>query len=307
MVLESLVSPVEAEKRPLQMLILGFIYASIAMFLSLWIFYEYSSLVMVFLTVFASVPIVYNTIKLEEKKDESETSEGMLLKEHARALEVFIFLFLGFSLAYALWFVFAVKIIVAFNFIAAMISKVLPFVDFHIDPEHTRQTLFTTQIDTFNSINTKAVGFAATLGKFTEILSNNMRVLVFCIMFSFIYGLGAIFILAWNASVIGAAIGLYIQQRLAELTATGITGAATIMQIFMYGFLRYSLHGILEIFAYFVGGLAGGIISVAVIRHNFGTRKFEKILWDSSYLILISMGVLVVAAFVEVWITPLIF
>ena len=71
--------------------------------------------------------------------------------------------------------------------------------------------------------------------------------------------------------------------------------------------LKYSLHGLLEILAYFVGGLAGGIISVAVIRHNFGTRKFERILWDASDLIIISVVVLVVAAILEVWVTPMVF
>jgi len=291
MVLESLTNPIRAEKRPIQMAILGFLYANVAIMLSLWIFYEYSSLVMVFLTVFASVPIVYNTIKLEEKKDEQEDSEIKLLEEHSKALKVFVFLFIGFAVSFALWYVFLSS-----------------FSDFLGLPEDVTETLFSTQVETFNSINAQATGMAARFGEFTKILFNNVRVLIFCILFSFIYGLGAIFILAWNASVIGAAIGMYIKKNIAALASTtGFVKVAGYLQIYTIGFLKYSLHGVLEILAYFVGGLAGGIISVAVIRHNFGTRKFERILWDASDLIIISVVILVVAAFVEVWITPVVF
>ena len=64
---------------------------------------------------------------------------------------------------------------------------------------------------------------------------------------------------------------------------------------------------ILEILAYFVAGLAGGIISSAVIRHDFGTKKYEKIILDSAVLLLISVVMIVVAAFLEVYVTPMFF
>jgi len=56
--------------------------------------------------------------------------------------------------------------------------------------------------------------------------------------------------------------------------------------------------------AYFVAGLAGGIISIALIKHNF---KEDKVFIDALDLILISLGILVVAGFVEVFVTPLFF
>jgi stage II sporulation protein M len=66
-------------------------------------------------------------------------------------------------------------------------------------------------------------------------------------------------------------------------------------------------HGIFEISAYFVAGLAGGIISIAVIRHDFGTKRFNHILLDSVDLILVSILFLLVAALIEVFITPVLF
>jgi uncharacterized membrane protein SpoIIM required for sporulation len=67
------------------------------------------------------------------------------------------------------------------------------------------------------------------------------------------------------------------------------------------------IHGIPEILAYFIGGLAAGIVSIAVIRHDFKSDKFRHILLDSADLILLSLGVLIVAALIEVFITPVLF
>jgi uncharacterized membrane protein SpoIIM required for sporulation len=290
MVLEALLSPIKAEKHPAIMILLGMLYASMAIVLSIWIFSKYSSLVMVFLTSLAAGPIVYSTIKLEERKDEEMFGESLLLREHSRALMAFMYLFIGFSIAFALWYLF------------------IPVISG--DGSTTNHQLFQSQIDTIKSINTRAavIGMAAHTGRFMDILLNNLNVLIFCILFSLIYGLGAIFILAWNASVIGAAIGIYIEREVATIAGSvGFVKLSALIQIYAVGFLKYSLHGPMEILGYFIGGLAGGIVSVAVVRHTFGTKKFEIILIDAADLVMLSVGVLVLAAVVEVWITPIVF
>ena len=303
MVVESLTNPVSAEKRPYQMMLLGFLYSSVAIFFSLWIFYEYSSLIMVFLTVFACVPIVYNTIKLEESKDEGKCTERALLREHCKALWAFMFLFLGITAGAVLWYVFLPNI----GVIVSKIPIISDMFSFLSQPD-AREVLFSTQMETFQSIQSGNVGMVAKMGNLKTILLNNLNVLMFCIVFSFVYGLGAIFILTWNATVIGVAIGKFITEGLARLTeASLVAKTAGYMQVFSIGFLKYLPHGVLEILAYFVGGLSGGIISVAVIKHRLGTNKFEKILLDSSDLLLIAVGLLIVAAFVEVYVTPVIF
>lgn len=137
---------------------------------------------------------------------------------------------------------------------------------------------------------------------------NNLQVLSLSIIFSFVFGAGAIFILTWNASVIGAAIGNFIRGNIEVLEATG--GFSVLCaQFFLYnfGFLRYVIHGIPEILAYFVGALAGGVIAIAVIRHDFLSNKFEKVVLDSADLILIAIGLLFVAGLLEVFVTPYVF
>jgi len=285
MVLESLTNPFNAEKRPSSLIFLGFLYSSLAAFLSLWIFRQYSSLIVVFLTTMAAVPLIYNIIKMEEEKDLTDLNEHFLFKEHTKALKAFMFLFLGITLALSFWYV--------------------------VLPSGTISILFESQSSTINAINSPNMVSAkasSSLNVFFHIFSNNLKVLVFCILFSFLYGVGAIFILTWNASVVSTAIGNYIRSGIASIAAMG--GAlkiASYFKVISLGLFKYSIHGIPEIFAYFMAGLAGGIISIAVIRHDFGTRKFEHIVLDSADLILVSLLILFIAALLEVYVTPVIF
>jgi len=132
--------------------------------------------------------------------------------------------------------------------------------------------------------------------------------MIFCIMFAFLFGAGAIFILTWNASVIAAAIGTFVRNNAASYAESAGLGQLTgYLHIGSLGLMRYMIHGIPEILAYFTAGLAGGIISVAVIRHDFGSKNFNKILYDSMDLIVIAIFVLFIAALIEVFITPVLF
>ena len=286
MVLESLINPRKAEGKPWETFFIGIIYSSVAIFLSLWIFKDYASLVMVFLTVTASVPLMYNIILFEEEKDKEIQDEKVLVKEHWKAISVFIFLFLGFLVSYTFWYT--------------------------VLPSTTVENVFEVQIKTIDNINAGVTAVITGKGVynnfFNSIVSNNIKVMIFCILFSFLFGAGAIFILTWNASVIAAAIGSFIRENIASLaTNQGWSNITGYFYIGSSGFLRYLIHGIPEITAYFLAGLAGGIISVAVIRHDFGSDKFRKIIVDSLDLIILSFMVLFAAAIIEVFITPLLF
>ncbi|MEK6800615.1 MAG: stage II sporulation protein M, partial [Nanoarchaeota archaeon] len=70
---------------------------------------------------------------------------------------------------------------------------------------------------------------------------------------------------------------------------------------------RFFIHGLPEIAAYFIVALAGGIVSVAVIRHEIGTEKFWEVLQDSLNLIILAIVVLFLAALLEVFVTPVLF
>ncbi|MFC1801668.1 stage II sporulation protein M [Nanoarchaeota archaeon] len=282
MVLESLINPFNAKHKPWETFFLGLFYSSIALFLSFWVFPEYSSLIMVFLITLACVPLLYFTMRHEEEINFKFKNNFKILKEHGKVFTFLILLFLGFTVALTLWYVFL--------------------------PSTMVETLFSSQTTTIANINNQISGNSVQFDIFLKILLNNVRVLIFCVLFAFLYGVGAIFILTWNASVIAAAMGNFIRQNLAHYAqAVGLGKLAGYFHIFSMGFLRYAIHGIPEVLAYFVGGLAGGIISVAVIKHDVFKEKREKVIFDASELILIALAILVIAGLLEVYVTPALF
>ena len=287
MVLESLTTPQKAEKSPWDLIFIGAMYAAVGVFLAIWVFKDEASIVMVLLTVIATVPLVFNTMQYEEEKDSIVAKERTLLKEHAKALTFFTFMFVGFVLAFSFAYIFL--------------------------PDGLVKDIFDAQLITIQNINSRVSGNVdgATIGSgtlFLQILANNLKVLLFCLFFSFFYGAGSIFILTWNASVISAAIGTFFREKISLYAqAAGMAKVGGYFHIYSLSLLRYFIHGIPEIFGYFIGGLAGGIISVAVIRHDFGTPLFNKVVSDSLYLIFLAVFVLIIAALIEVYVTPAFF
>src|SRR3989338_1848023 len=279
MFLESLITPKGAERHPLTLFLFGLLYSSIAIFLGLWIFRDQASLVVVFLTVFACIPLMVKTMRYEEKKDLMFKKEVSMLVHHKRVINYFIFLFLGIVFGYSLWFL--------------------------LLPPTTVQTLFSTQLVTINAINNRVTGDATSTALFFGILMNNLKVMLFCLFFAFFYGAGAIFILTWNASVIAAAIGSFVRNNIGEYAnQLGLIKISGYMHIFSLGLLRYLTHGLFEILAYFIAGIAGSLISVAVIRHNVFDENFNKVLKDAGWLMVIALIVLLLAGLVEVYVTP---
>jgi len=282
MVFEALTSPKGAEQHPLRLFFIGFIYAIIAVVFSLWIFREYSSLIMVFLTVVVTIPLMYSTFIYEEKRDFTEDTEELgLLEEHGKAISFLTFLFLGILVAFSLCYIF------------------LPF--------DLVNMMFDAQIATIKSINADASSIHYGYTVFLDIFFNNIRVLLFCLLFSFFYGAGAIFILTWNASVISVAIGSFVRNRLADFVSASFPGVFGYFHLFSIGIMRYMTHGVFEIVAYFIGALGGGILSAAIINKDIETNKFNKIMIDVVTLVLVAIVILIFAAFIEVYITPILF
>jgi uncharacterized membrane protein SpoIIM required for sporulation len=279
MVLESFVNPFVLKRKPWEMFIAGFFYSIIALFISYLIFQEISGILMVFLIVLATLPILYTTIKQEEEIDLKYQREWNMLREHSRVITFLIFLFFGITAALVLCYV--------------------------LLPTSMTQIIFSLQNKAIHEVNTNIVGHITAFGLFQKILLNNLKVLFFCLSFAFLYGTGAIFILTWNASVIATAIGNLMKTKLAQATSfMGLSAISSYFSITAFSFLRYMTHGIFEITAYFVAGLAGGIVSVAVIKHNFDN---DKILFDVTELIILSLALLVIASLIEVFITPQLF
>ena len=283
MVLEALFNPFSVKKKPWQMFFAGFIYSVVGLLLSYFVFQQISGILTVFLIVMATLPMVYTAIKNEEELELHTTQEWFLLKEHTKVLIYLMVLFLGITFGLVLLYVFLPQ----------------PMVD----------TVFVLQeqaiMNVNNNIKGNITGGITSVDILLKIFMNNLKVLFFCIVFSFLYGAGALFILTWNASVIATAMGTLFKTEIGKIvTLTGFTGAASYFGVATFSFFRYMTHGVLEIAAYFVAGLAGGIISIALIKHDLTN---DQVLIDALDLVLISLGLLMVASIVEVYVTPLLF
>ena len=292
MVLESILDPAKAEKKPHYMIILGFILTLLGALIGYRFFPSQASMIVVAFIAIGATPLMYRIIKHEEQKDLQDLPQRILLEEHWKALKAFMYLFLGITLATALLYI-----------VLPLGVETKVFETQHQEFERITRGTPTAQV-TQEQITTRE----SNMQRFTRIFFNNITVLLIAIVFSFIYGAGAIFVLTWNATVIGVAIGYFIRHNIALYAEqAGLTKIANYFAVISIGLTQYLIHGFFEILGFFVGALAGGIISVAIIRHDLQTAKFEHIILDAADLLLIAVGLIFFAAILEVWITPLIF
>jgi len=292
MVLENIISPEGVRKNPKNMLVLGVLYTIIAIVLAYFIFPSDPSLSIIFLTTIAALPLLIHVLE-DETAEEIHYIEKVkdlpLIGKHLDVFLVFAFLFFGFLICFLIVYIFA--------------------------PASLNNLFFSKQIETIQSIlgptgffgadiNTAAT-FSAEEG-LKIIMLNNFKVLLFSLLFSFLYGAGAIFILSWNASVLAVAMGNFIKTKIADLGAlTGLDLFSAYFQAGSLSLLKYMMHGIPELSAYFLGAVAGGIISAAVVRSDYRDSKFYDILLDSVDLIALASLLLIIGALIEVSITPM--
>ncbi|MDP3992245.1 MAG: stage II sporulation protein M [Candidatus Pacearchaeota archaeon] len=280
--LESMFNPRRLEKGPWKMFFIGIVYASLSLLLVKWFFArdvvlsQYSGLIVVTFCVMFSIPFMYFIIRQEEAEDEEVFGLLSVWKIHKDAIYAFLWLFFGFIVAFAFWYIILQD-----------------------------STLFNAQIETYCAINNPGsidscvqryafsqTGAATKELRFLSIIENNVYVMIFTLIFSLIFGAGAIFVLAWNASVISAAISIFAGNKVLDIPL---------------GISRYMIHGFPEIAAYFITALAGGIFGVGIIRNGVGGKRFLHVIENTAILLFIALIILILAAVVEVYLTPVLF
>jgi uncharacterized membrane protein SpoIIM required for sporulation len=268
MVLESLINPNLTIKKSLALGGVGFLYAIIAGIVAYVMFEPYASIVMVFLTVIACAPFMYALVQREGETDVSLKNERSFLTEYGIVTKGLVILFVGITLGYLTLFLTA--------------------------PQAVQSHMFDAQQSTITAIN----GRVTVSGMFFDIFTNNMQVLAISILFSLLYGIGAITIILWNSSVIATALGNFMHLHQTQVTFGGA---------FLWGITRYFIHGIPEMAGYMVAGLAGGILSVAIMHYGWGTKQSKKVMWDALQLIVLAALLIFIGALIESTITPMLY
>ncbi len=257
MVLESMMNPKNAEDKPWHVFFIAVAYSLISMYFANQIFPSQASILTISLITIVFVPFFQKLFEIEEEAEDEAArgKSGDLFARHEKIIYVFSAFFMG------------VVVAVAFS------SLFMP------------ESTFSLQDETLRGFS----GMASGSGAFSTFFINNSQVMILTFILSMMFGAGAVFILAWNASVIGVYAGNFMQ----------VAGNGALLYGVPLSLSSIALHGIPEILAYFVAGLAGGILSVGVIRERFLSKEFKKIFKDSVALLMAAEFLVVVGAWLE--------
>ena len=265
--LESLLRPKKAEKSPWDVFFIAAMFSFVGIGFALQIFPAQASVFSICLITIMFMPFFQKLFELEEKKDYK--LHNNIIARHKKLFYVFGMFFLG--------------LIVAMSFIYVFFPNARP--------------AFEMQEDWYRSQGKTITGQASANESLATFFVNNTQVLLMMFILSTMFGAGAIFILAWNASVIAVYVGFVINSFI----RSGISPEIAYVLGVPAGLGSIALHGIPEIAAYFVAALAGGMLSVGIIREK-AKGHFEKIFIDSVFFLGIAEALIIVAAFLEAYV-----
>ena len=278
MVLESILKTEKLEDKPHQIVfgaILYIIVGTIAtLLLSSFFGPEAISTLFIVLVAFPALPQILSLFFLAEMEKEKEmvlgsTTLGRNYKLIMVLMLYFVTLIFGFTTVYL------------------------------VIPQPQQAKIFSLQIKEVQTVTNVFTGKFTYQQKntfeyvFENIFFHNMWVLLTMFLFSAVYGAGAVLTLAWNASVIGVFLA---NAGLSLLTKTGniITGITT-------SFLGILPHGIFEITGYCCAVLAGGLISVTIIKKAYNKPVFFDLSKDIAKITALSIILIAVGALIETY------
>ncbi len=263
--LESVLDFEEVNKRPYLIFFWAFVLASVGIAVSTQVAPSVSSIdfgfFAVLFTILPSMYLITVLIQKEEELEEEEIREHYSMRSfwgrHEKDILTLLFYFGGLTLAFAVW-----TFILPDSF-GAQVAKINEIVPVPVG---------------------QITGAATSPAAFWTIFQNNLQVMVVSFVFSLLFGAGMVFILVWNASVLGVYIG-----KLSE----ALWGIPLVS-------LRFIPHGVPEIAGYLAAGLAGGILSAALLRKN-SHHVIEVVIIDSLELLAVGVLFLLGAALIEVY------
>lgn len=298
MVLEAIFGTDTIKNKPWIMFFDSFILASISLWVSFYVFPQSASvLTLAFITI-ASVPMFHKFFMEEEEEDALQ--EGHFLTRHMDLVTVYSWFFIGLAVCFSFWY-FALpssagQLCLTENCITLPAKEIV-----FLEQENTINQIEKLGSMLSGGLTGNAVGSGcASFGEYFGIIFvNNAFVLLLSIIFSFLYGAGALFLIGWNASVLAVKIG---KGATALLSNYAHMGHGSIPISYLHGLfnaLGFLPHGIFEITGFFVGAIAGGIISVAMTKKKYRTHEFGIVARDSLLLILFALALVFIGAVVE--------
>ncbi len=320
MVLENILSPTTAREKPYYMGIIAFLFTIVGLWLAYYLFPNSASILTLAFIVIAAEPIIRSTFQqTEEEEADRPGKASTFLERHFDLVKIYSWFFLGLVLAFATWYIILPETAQG-NCALGDICKQLPSRgSIYEEQEHQLRGIGELRAQ-LQSESTPITGNATAgynIGGNVEspptsttkdrdfwsvvgfLFSNNATVLLLAILFSFLFGEGALFLISWNASIIGTVIGKISAQTLATMPTHDIFSVIYSLGMGVYQGIGFIPHGIPEIVAYYIGAIAGGIISVSMAKEVYKTNEFETIAKDAGALVITAVIVLFIAALIE--------
>lgn len=275
MVLESIIGEKNIRKHPVFIFFITLLICFGSIFFADVMFPTHSSILSIAFITIGLVPLVFNVLSDEEAEEAAQRKNfTTFFARHFNLIMLCVWIFIGVIVAFTVYYSFS--------------------------PPDMRSFLFEEQIKNFCSISGSSSCDGATpfsissvVGKFGGaasfdfdaclsssstltsctwlIFENNFKVLLFTIVLSLLYGVGAIFMIVWNASILGVFFG--------EMILMGnIDKGVGLFQSMLLG------HGPPELLAYVFGALAGAILSAMVARGEFLKSEEKIIIKDVLFL-----------------------
>jgi uncharacterized membrane protein SpoIIM required for sporulation len=214
---------------------------------------------------FTSLALAYPFTSYIKERDLEEITasweEPRLLRRHAEEVELYLASFL----------------VATFIFAAAVLA--LPDRFF---------TIQYTVLDAMNALSgtTGGTGFITADTFFLTIVTNNLGLLAATFALSFIISGGMVFVLIWNASILGVLIGA-TSSHVLEIPARTAP---------------YLVHGSIEVIAYILAGLAGTLLAIDTetlmtaekddISHYIRPARDAAVMMSLGFLLIILAGLI---------------
>jgi len=284
MVLESLLRWKEAMKHPFFMLIASVFICSVSLWAAYMSFPKSASILAIAFVTITLVPLFHKIFK-EEEEEEAERPgfAAFFLARHFNVVKIYAFFFVGLILAYAFWY--------------SIVSPDVRIVMF-AEQEATLSGIANIRADLTGqaSGSYSACGLEAMCWFNVIFINNTFFVLFPALIFSFVFGAGAVFLIGWNASVLGVLIGKDIVFYAAS------HGGVVALSVASIRFLGLVPHGLFESMGYFVGAIAGGIIGAAVSKQRHLKGETWTITKDVIIMLLYAIGFMVIGALIEAYV-----
>jgi len=289
--LESILNPREAANNLLEIFLVSSLFTTISILTSYIMFPDCSSIVFCFFITILFGPFFQRLFAHEEIKEALAIRHKIhenLFKRHEQVIKIYSAFFLGTIITLSIY-----TVLLPDNIKNVIFKK--QYEEIERISRLVSGRFFEFENIKFEGLDIQNQFTAEKIEMAEMIFKNNSMVLFLSFLLSLIFGTGAILILSWNASVIAA----YVSGYVFALTRRGMDVLMAYALGFPSALLAITLHGIPEILGYFFAGLAGGILSVGLIKERFGSKEMLIVVADSFLLLGVGFFSIFVGAFIE--------